>query len=928
MALTFEEFLPEETRKPQRGSTPDKDDRKRQSGGLTFDEFMPDSLPAAPGGKAAAPTDYLGDPKNLSFEDSVSLLTWTPPARETIIRAPRPGEVSVPAPAEMQGTDQDVIDLLSQVSPEDMAKAGEAFIQTPRTREDLGLFQGKAAEVGERIGAPLTGRIIEDLANPMTIPETALLGVAGKAIKAGYRALVPAEKVVEKLPLYPLRQTARQKMFQKAEEQAKRFFPDEPDEFKVFDQLPTRAVMDAAGKMVQQPAQEFGEAEVKASVQKAVASTDGGVTAPKLTVESAKDVVNAARNLQQRNPDFVMEGDNMNRLFKRIGTAVRGGLISIDDLSPKFREAGYTREMVAELYETSATQSGQILNQLSQFARELNKAAKGRIIGMPDVPPTVWDRASHFGREMMNVWRASLVSQLATASRNFATGMAEYGLEGVNEAALAVERSLFKRVPVKDAVKPFMEHIYAIGRRFTPEGREKLAQALAQEPILTAKLYGTPVGDVTMTSKYSNLINIFNRTQEWFVRELVTDAEISKQLIMRGIDPKKQAIPREVFDNAITQALEVTKAAMPRADLGRKFVSAFSQFYPLQLAYPFPRYLANALMTLYKWSPAKPINMALTGKLAGVPAEEAMKVINRSVIGSTLMVGGAYLRGSKYAGEKWYEYRPDPDGNPGKVVDIRPFGPLLPAASFVAEFYDRLKRKEETGEPIGFEAKDYLEGTLGINRMAGTTLFSVSQLGSKNLEEKLGQIVKRFAGEFLGGFTTPFRTFRDLVAHFAPEEAVIRDVRQAPLTGPALSNIPGASQTLPEKFFATSTDNERENTLLRQTAGLTLQTKDELRQELDRLRVEPLKLEPRTGIPEMDNLARKRMGQLLEKEAPKLMRTAWYRNQKTTDAARIEELSSLISEIKKEAIDYVLERRPDFDRIFMEKEAEKALMSR
>src|SRR3990167_5527741 len=172
----------------------------RGGGGNRLSKFAPSvKAPSTRLERFAPSTGMLGVPEPLSFDESKAMLTWTPPERETIIRAPTAADAQAVVPSSLQPSEQGVRALLSQISPEEMASSKEAFTPVPQTREDLGLFQGKAAEVGKKIGAPLAGRMIEDLANPMTIPETALLSAGFGMAARGLRAagiLKPAAKLV------------------------------------------------------------------------------------------------------------------------------------------------------------------------------------------------------------------------------------------------------------------------------------------------------------------------------------------------------------------------------------------------------------------------------------------------------------------------------------------------------------------------------------------------------------------------------------------------------------------------------------------------------------------------------------------------------------------------------------------------------------
>ena len=126
-----------------------------------------------------------------------------------------------------------------------------------------------------------------------------------------------------------------------------------------------------------------------------------------------------------------------------------------------------------------------------------------------------------------------------------------------------------------------------------------------------------------------------------------------------------------------------------------------------------------------------------------------MKIINRGIEGSLMFYGAYQLRNSKWAGEKWNQLKTGtivPEGRLREITallaggdeddwDSRPFNPFFHSYLFVGEFIKRYKRKMETGEPIGFTMRDYVEGSGLMSRAAGTTLFLLSQLEHKSPEE-------------------------------------------------------------------------------------------------------------------------------------------------------------------------------------------------
>lgn len=616
-------------------------------------------------------------------------------------------------------------------------------------------------------------------------------------------------------------------------------------------------------------------------------------TTPQLKPELSRGINTAAQILAKRAPgDPLVTGDSP-RLFKRIGEGLRSGRIRIEDM-PELAKYGLSAEEAADLFEQTATFGGRTLNYLSQTAKQI-KALYPKDFEVPDTPPTAWDTVRSLPRNVVNLWRASLVSQLSTAVRNAVSFSGRFTMGALDDAIVGtLETTIGKRTP-KQAYAPLLENFGAIIRRFTPEGRSRLQKILEAHPIAADKVLGTPVSDVVM-GKYANLITTFNRTQEFFARRLMMDARITSGLIRRGLDPKTidpNSIPAEVLAEAAEDALKYTFASTPKSGAAADFIKWWNKYPFLNVVgYAFPRFLVNASSQLYEFSPLG-VSKFLSPKyqkaiLSGSP--EGYRVLSRAIVGSLGFMLAAHLRNSEHAGEKWYELNVG-----GKTVDTRPFGPFLPTYMFIAE---ALK------DPSQFDTKDFLEGTLGIRQIAGTTLFMTSMLSGQGPDD-FKQAATELSGNFLGGFTVPLRTFKDFVAQVNPEEGITRATKENPLFGPALGNIPFASQTLPEAPRITRGEPfKSEAPALKQLTGVNFRTKTSLEKEIDRLGIKSNELYPKTGEEKIDRYITQLSGSVIEQVGERLVQNEAY--QQMGDYDRKELIKELVSRIKKKVKPAVL----------------------
>ena len=590
------------------------------------------------------------------------------------------------------------------------------------------------------------------------------------------------------------------------------------------------------------------------------------------------------------------------RLFKRIGEGFRSGRLTVDDV-PVLKQYGFSAQEAADVFEQGATTSGRILKQLSDISKQLGK--KFPELKAPVTPPTFFDKITSLPRKAINIWRASLTSQLATAVRNVATFGERYFFDVVDDAMTGVYETMRGTKTPRQAFAPMIEDVLAIGRQFTPSKREAFNKLLDQLPLTKAKVFNTPVGDVALGQKYANVINVFNRTQEYFARTMVMDAKIAGELGRLGMplkNLKPSAIPPEVLNRAVDRALEMTYAAYPKGKLGKAFVQTMNNPILAAISYPFPRYLTNAVRTIWEFSPmgiTKFLNPKYVKMLASSEPREAVKIINRAAIGSTMMAAGWWIRNSQHAGEKWYEVKV---GN--KTLDARPFGPLLPVYLFLGELL------KTDGKSFG--PKDWAEGMLGINRMAGTTLFVTSMLAGQEDWRGFKKSAQRFVGEFLGGYTVPFRTFKDLLGGLVDEETISRYKKEDPLIAPMLDNIPFAGRyALPEAPSPTRDEPlRRESTVLRQLTGISVKTKNLLETEVDRLGLKAQQIYPSTGNAKIDRLITAKMGKAMEKIVlPKVVNSQKYPQMDDVDKKDV--MTKIFSEVRTEARKKVLEEEAE-----------------
>jgi hypothetical protein len=223
---------------------------------------------------------------------------------------------------------------------------------------------------------------------------------------------------------------------------------------------------------------------------------------------------------------------------------------------------------------------------------------------------------------------------------------------------------------------------------------------------------------------------------------------------------------------------------------------------------------------------------------------------------------------------------------------MRPFNPFA-AYLFAADVLQREIDGRQTPRI------DLVKGVLSVNVRAGTGLFLIDQMLSN--PQKLGEYLSGAAGEVLGGLAVPVQQLTDLLAQFDESLRTVRQTREAPLTGPLRSRIPGLAQGLPEAESPTrAAPMQREAPLLRQLTGLSLRSeKNPLERELDRLGFEYREILPSTGEPRADRLIAKHMGELVEGTLVRVVQTQSF--QRLTDAQKGEVLRQALGRVRQAA---------------------------
>lgn len=615
------------------------------------------------------------------------------------------------------------------------------------------------------------------------------------------------------------------------------------------------------------------------------------ITSNVLSLENTNKIVNATALTLPKIPQPELEAviNQSKKIMDIVSNGLKAKQINVSaDMQDMLSKFGQTTDDLAAQFKTAASFSGKTLNQLSQLKTKINeflsKAAPEISSILKDEKLLQTDPLSRLGnlfRGIEETRRGLLVSQPATAVRNAISQAGRYSLNIATKAMAGTIESITGKVSPSASFADATENFLSIGRRLSSSSKLQLENILKLYPNEAEVLLGTPFQGITFGNKAVKLFNTFNTMQEGFFRRMAFEGRLGANLKRIGFGlkdvPKMPTqIVKPLIDDAVREALKLTFSGTPENPIALRGLKIFRSFGPLGTATinPFPRFWANAFEFTINHSPfgfTRFLSPAIRNNLFSTDKRMAVNAFSEALTGSLAWSAGWAIRNSKFAGEKWYEIRPDPS-KPEKVIDLRSFTPLT-FPLFMAEVgADYLRASKH--EPIRITRKEAFEAAVSISRMAGVRAVMADLFigrraifGESEAEVTLKQI-QTIAGEYLASFGVPLRVLSDVIADlFDPNEAISRDRRDNPFKGPIKETIPILRQELPPyQPITRTTPLVKEKPLLRQMTGIVQKTKTFAERELQRLGIPEFEVSPRTGMPEVD----RRISQLMAPDIERL----------------------------------------------------------
>lgn len=548
------------------------------------------------------------------------------------------------------------------------------------------------------------------------------------------------------------------------------------------------------------------------------------LTDAKVRTDMSKAAVRIALQVVRDDPNFQMKPQEqissaLNKVFARMQ--------DIDDvvLERALNESGVTKEMFAAMNKATVADAARVMQQYSAAARAMSnitRADKNFAKKIQELYSLENDQVGAFSKfnaaqqSLAREWKAWITSGVDTTARNvLSTAIVmplKTGVQLVEGTAYAIGSSLSKAAAGKRAetlvrsMGDTVHDAFDVYFRMYDQGlsREVTEKVLGGNRLLLDNINNAlqETGNKSV-SAVARWANSFNVVVDSFTRRAVFTASVERQLRRQGknlyIDflDKDKPIPTPIIKEAMKDALQTTFAYMPRAEdaaiastfergastLANTVIKGIDKTPFLNFAIPFPRYMANAMAYLYRYSPvgmvgagqetAQAFQLAKAGKQeqADLLFRRANEKWVQSVIGLAALTSAIEYR-EQNKDVPWYEVKT----NKGTTVDIRSLG--VPGVYFALA--DIVVRQEQ-GTISGKEVQDAFEAAVGLKFKAGSgDSFLDRIIGAWQSEERARQSfieLGKFTGDIAGGFTQPFviKQLYDLTNLIREEGRVVRD---------------------------------------------------------------------------------------------------------------------------------------------------------
>lgn len=647
-----------------------------------------------------------------------------------------------------------------------------------------------------------------------------------------------------------------------------------------------------------------------------------------------------------RDPVSPVREPLIKQVSKQMADLIDDGVIKGDGINRLLDKYGMTPLQLAKDIKESASTGGQILNRWSQVRRQLKSQFKDDPELMKFLSKETENEnfvLAWVGGQIKTaerLYQAALISQPATAARNFYMGNAHLGIDLVNEFIAGSFQKLTKTgiagqefTPLKvksDRLSKEFGDIYGSLKRVAQKAMGKPVSKDAYVTLLDnlpeegkAALLNTSIGDAAFTDVVSRRMTMFNHIQERFIRRISSEGFLVTRLQQHGfkdvkgfadITPKMWDFLKgrpDIFNEMVDHSLKISFANQPEYAIGKMLTQIWRKIPGSAFTLPFMRFATMSMEWTLHHSPLGLVRL-FTPKaiktIAGPNNAKQARVIAEATTGAILMGLGYAIRSNPtIAGDKWYEIKVGKHPKTGEQLslDMRPFFPLVPYL-FMAEAFKNLTYDEKKDRAsTKLTATDWVEGLSGMRTLAGSPLAITAAFKQLEAGNKVGSVetLEKVVGQIIGGYTTPARTFSDIYSIIDEKEAIPRSVKENNLWGPAMNNIPKLKQLLPPVTTQTrGLAPVAFNPAVRQFTGIGFTRRTPIEQEAARLGIF---LNPKLGDPKAESVVMEASGPIVNEVGNNIVKSDFYQNASDYDRGLIikaiaEEYKSVATEAVKD----------------------------
>jgi len=486
------------------------------------------------------------------------------------------------------------------------------------------------------------------------------------------------------------------------------------------------------------------------------------------------------------------------------------------------------------------------------------------------------------------------------------------------------------------------------------KNRELVDLVLGEHSILHHQLLRTTQeAGINTLPKSVLMLNSLNIAQDQFLRTGVFMNSVKRQMKdLQGIDDLTEHLARgngidsRIAEKAVEEALAITFANKPKQGLAKHFIELVEKlpFAPVigTQAFPFARFMANAMSFQFRYSPINALGAIQTGIASrtmkgkylasggkeGVGyqrlTEDAYRQFNDATVG-TAAIAAAVLYRSDKQDTTTYDELLNEDGSTMGIGAVFP----LPFYLMLGDLYVKFNTPRWNDVNVA----DIMQATTGYQASSSSVNYFLENFKAVMTDngigvdgnvssQKFAEAFGKFTGEIAGQYITPVKVVRDVLAAFDEEQNLKRDANLTVSKGwdrtldsfvnKATANLPyqlqeyystmrgGDGSPLPAQQDAVREEDQYNiSPALTQITGMKITPpRTDVQNALLTKGFKPYLMLPPTGDKQADAMIRKHMPKFIESIIVPVINSSLYKNMSYIGQ------KNLLNEAKKKVIKF------------------------